>query len=86
MDFLQILQTIGICMGSLALVAIAIMMFMVLSVLGPPPDDFSEELSEEDEILDSLKGLSREQIKTILETQVPIDENPPRRKSSRRKK
>ena len=48
MDVLEILQTIGICVGSLALVAIAIMIFLMVSAFVPSTnEDFSVvELSE----------------------------------------
>lgn len=37
MDILQVLQTIGICVGAVALVAIAVMLFVVMITFAPPP-------------------------------------------------
>jgi hypothetical protein len=49
MDILQLLQTIGICVGAVALVAIALMMFLVISTFMPSvPKDLPPE-SEDDE-------------------------------------
>jgi hypothetical protein len=39
MDILEILQTIGICVGSLALVAITVMMFLIVSSFVLPAKD-----------------------------------------------
>lgn len=43
MDLLQILQTVGIYVGAVALVAIAIMLFLVLSSFLPGADEPDEE-------------------------------------------
>lgn len=43
MDLLQILQTIGICVGALALVVIAISLFIISSAFTTPPESVVEE-------------------------------------------
>lgn len=55
MDVLEILQTIGICVGSLALVAIAVMIFLMVSTFIPTPmGDF--EVIELDEFPDEAES------------------------------
>jgi hypothetical protein len=71
MDILQILQTIGICVGAVALVAIAILLFLVVSSVDPIPDEDAHPLR-------FLRGKSREEIHQLLTT--PVYESPPRRK------
>ncbi len=71
MDILQILQTIGICVGAVALIAIAILLFLIVSSVEPSPD-------EEADPLRFLRGKSREEIHQILTT--PVYESQPRRK------
>jgi len=71
MDILQILQTIGICVGAVALVAIAILLFLIVSSVEPT-------LDEEADPLRFLRGKSREEIHQILTT--PVYETRPRRK------
>ena len=44
MDTMQILQTVGICVGALALVAIAVMLFFIFITFLPP------RISEDDVI------------------------------------
>jgi hypothetical protein len=74
MDILQVFQTIGICVGAVALVAIAFLLLLVVSSLEP-------NLNEPDEKADPLhflRGKSREEIHQILTT--PVYESRPRRK------
>lgn len=54
MDLIDVLQTIGICVGSLALVAIAIMMFVIMSTLAPP----SEEIFDLPDLYDHLDKIT----------------------------
>jgi hypothetical protein len=52
-NILEILQTIGICVNALAVVAIAIMIFFIWSSFVPPPIDENDEdlfLAEEEEM------------------------------------
>ncbi len=63
MDILRILQTIGIGVAALALVAIAIRPFLIVSSIKPTPD-------EEADPLRVLRGKSREEIHSILDAGV----------------
>ncbi len=71
MDILHILQTTGIGVAAVALVAIAIRPFLIVSSVEPTPD-------EEADPLRFLRGKSREEIHRILTT--PVYDSPPRRK------
>ncbi len=79
MDILQVLQTIGICVGAVALVAMAILLFLVVSSLGSTLNDPDEQ----DDPLRFLRGKSREEIHQILTT--PVYESRPRRKPRAKK-
>ena len=76
MDILQVLQTLGICVGAVALAAIAILLFLVVSSVEPTPDEEADPLC-------FLRGKSREEIHQILTT--PVYESPPRRKPRAKK-
>ena len=76
MDILQVLQTLGICVGAVALAAIAFLLFLVVSFFEPTPD-------EEADPLRVLRGKSGEQIHKILTT--PVYESRPRRQPRAKK-
>ncbi|CAG1007162.1 MAG: hypothetical protein IAE83_22055 [Anaerolinea sp.] len=57
MDFLQILQTIGICVGALALVVIAISLITISAAFTPPPDTVVEEDFDANEVLELQRML-----------------------------
>ena len=79
---LEILQTTGICVGGLSLLAIAFMMFMLMMTLPTVP------VSEEDEAqqgLEWLRGKSPEEIDRILRTPI-YDDLPPTRRGRPKKK
>jgi len=61
MDVLQLLQTIGICVGALALVVIAINTIVLVSYFAPPKLD--------DDAAD-LDGLTPDEVQYILTTPV----------------
>jgi hypothetical protein len=51
MDILQLLQTLGICVGAVALVAIALMLFLVISTFMPSvPKDLSTEPEDDEDV------------------------------------
>ncbi len=79
MDILRVLQTLGICVGAVAPVAIAIMLFLVVSAFGSS----TKEEDEDDEILHVLRGMSRDDIHEVLTT--PVYEPRPRCKPRTKK-
>ena len=62
MDILEVLQTVGICVGALALAAIAVMLFFVLISFVPTPPS--------DDPVEGLRGKTPEEIGEILRTPV----------------
>jgi hypothetical protein len=78
MDILRILQTIGICLGALALTAIAIMLFLVLVSFLPSVSE-----PDEDEPLRVLRGKSRNDLQDLFTT--PVDQTQPRHRGRAKK-
>ncbi|MHB8628636.1 MAG: hypothetical protein ACYDBJ_16485 [Aggregatilineales bacterium] len=81
MDILRLLQTIGICVGALALVVIAFMLFMAVSTFLPSRSEPEED--EENDVFIYLREKSPEEIQEILNT--PTANARPSRKSRRKK-
>lgn len=77
MDFLQILQTIGICVGALALVVIAISLITISSAFTPPPEAVVEEDNDPNVVIE---------LRRILEEhEKPRDVRPLKRRSTPKK-
>ncbi len=62
MDVLRLLQTIGICIGSVALVATAVMVFFILRLFVP------RQPEKDEDPLRPLRGRLRAEIQRILTT------------------
>ena len=75
MDIWQVLQTIGICVGALALVAIAVMLFFIFMTFVP----LTEEVEERNLImtLNSLGESSTPRRKRTKKTQPPSSDKLP---------
>ena len=74
MDWLEVIQTVGICLNSIFLLAIMLMLFRLGSEFLPPSSREIEEMLDnldEDELPIILQGKSREEIREILHTPVP---------------
>lgn len=87
MDILEVLQTVGICLSSLFLLAIVLMLFRLGSVFLPPTqaelDEMEEEFKEGDALV-YLRGKSREEIAEMLNTPVPPSSRNRRSKSPKK--
>lgn len=74
MDWLEVIQTVGICLNSIFLLAIMLMLFRLGSEFLPPSSMEIEEMLDnldDEELPIILHGKSREEIKEILHTPVP---------------
>ncbi len=88
MNWLEILQTVGICLNSVLLLAIAYMMFTLVAALIPPTqEELEKSLSDmdvdasEDELVIILQGKTHEEIDELLQKKPP----PGRKRGKRRK-
>ena len=79
MEVLELLQTIGIRVAALALAAIALMLFMLISSLTLAVDDEPDEADP----LAYLRGKSPEEIGRILRTPVPPSQSKGRERAGK---
>ena len=74
MDWLEVVQTVGICLNCVASVVIVMMLFNLGSYILPPTQAELDEMEndfDEGDVLVYLRGKSREEIEEILTTPVP---------------
>jgi len=75
MDWLEVIQTVGICLNSILLLAITLMIFRVGTEFLPPSsleiEEMLNNLDNDDELPTVFYGKSREEVKSILTTPVP---------------
>jgi len=87
MDWLEIVQTVGICLNCVASVLIVLMLFNLGSFILPPIQaelDEMEDDFDEGDVIVYLRGKSREEIEEMLVTPVPPSKK--KRRSKRRDK
>jgi len=87
MDWLEIIQTLGIGLNCLASVVIVMMLFKLGDVILPPTQaelDEMEDDFDEGDVIVYLRGKSREEIEEMLVTPAPPSKK--KRRSKRRDK